>query len=287
MAKTGRLARLNPIGFISPSYNSNRVAMTADRQWLDHHPISGRIWPKIPNWVICLCRNKWSFTPRDDPTVATMSPPAQNRHRWVPSWMLKSPCLLCDRPLETGRSALLCQRCQAQLPQCQRDRATQRQGNHLAWGHYHDSLRRLMHQLKYQNQPAIAQIFGPLLASMWQQHALPTLAIVPIPLHPTKQASRGYNQAELIARSLHQFTGMPYYPQLLDRPKATQAQHGLSLADRQTNLQAAFRRSGPIGPAHPMLLVDDIYTTGATIQAATDCLVAGGHTVWGSLVVAR
>jgi ComF family protein len=144
-----------------------------------------------------------------------------------------------------------------------------------------------MHQLKYQNQPAIAQVFGALMAPMWQQHDLPTLTIVPIPLHPTKQASRGYNQAELIARSLRQFTGMPYAPQRLDRTQATQAQHGLSLPERQANLQAAFRRSGSGGPGHPILLVDDIYTTGATIQAATDCLVADGYTVWGSLVVAR
>ncbi len=144
-----------------------------------------------------------------------------------------------------------------------------------------------MHQLKYQNQPTIGQIFGALLAPLWQQHDLPTLTIVAIPLHPTKQASRGYNQAELIARSLHQFSGMPYDPQRLDRIQATQAQHGLSRPDRQANLQAAFRPSGPCGPDHPILLVDDIYTTGSTIQAATDCLVARGHTVWGSLVVAR
>jgi ComF family protein len=213
----------------------------------------------------------------------------------VRPWLLQSPCLLCDRPLAMGHSGLLCPRCQTQLQDCQRDRASQRTDNHLVWGHYHDSLRRLMHQLKYQNQPTIAQIFGPLLAQLCQTHAIPRLAIVPIPLHPTKQASRGYNQAELISRSFSQFTGMPHYPHLLQRPKATTAQHGLSLIDRQANLEAAFtiapqgRIDGlrPTVGHRPILLVDDIYTTGATIAATTDCLQRSGYRVWGSIVVAR
>jgi ComF family protein len=216
-----------------------------------------------------------------------MLPFAHRPWQRVRPWLLRSPCLLCDRPLASGHSALLCGRCQSQLQDCHRDRASQRTANHLVWGHYHDSLRRLMHQLKYQNQPTIAQIFGPLLAQLCRAYALPRLTIVPIPLHPAKQASRGYNQAELIARSLQQFTGMPHYPHLLQRPKATTAQHGLSLTDRQANLEAAFTIAPQRRPKFPILLVDDIYTTGATIAATTDCLEQAGYPVWGSIVVAR
>jgi ComF family protein len=223
------------------------------------------------------------------------------QHLWPPAlpWILQSICLLCDRPIDSHQPRRLCHRCTTQLRHCQRDdprsvgdhrpppRSPHHAAHHLAWGHYQDSLRRLLHQMKYHNQPAIAQIFGPLLAELYQQQALPPVALVPIPMHPAKQASRGYNQAELISHSLRQFTGLPHYPKLLQRPKATTAQHGLSLADRQANLHAAFTISPPHHRRHPILLIDDIYTTGATIQAATDCFTQQGYTVWGSLVVAR
>jgi ComF family protein len=157
----------------------------------------------------------------------------------------------------------------------------------VSWGHYQDSLRRLLHQLKYENQTAIANLFGQLLAQAWQQQQLPQCAVIPIPLHASKQTQRGYNQAELIARQFCQFTGMRCYPQLLQRTKATQAQHGLSQSQRLTNLQSAFSTTDHRHLAAPILLIDDIYTTGATIQAATHCLHQGGYQVWGTLVVAR
>ncbi|NJN49383.1 MAG: ComF family protein [Alkalinema sp. RL_2_19] len=122
---------------------------------------------------------------------------------------------------------------------------------------------------------------------MWTQHDLPQLSVVPIPLHPEKQVSRGYNQAELIAQQFSQLTGMRCHPHLLQRPKATQAQHGLRLTERQTNLRSAFTIDRPKLCPHPIVIVDDIYTTGATIQAATECCIANGYTVWGSLIVAQ
>ncbi len=202
-------------------------------------------------------------------------------------WLLKAECLLCERPVDQNRFHQLCRRCAGQLQQCQRQTEQQRTANLLIWGYYQDSLRRLLHQLKYQNQPAIAKILGQLLAQTWQQHRLPKCVVVPIPLHPSKRAQRGYNQAELIARSFCQFTGLPCHPQILQRTKATDAQHGLSRTQRHTNLQSAFSTVDQQHRSLPILLVDDIYTTGATIQAATSCLTRSGASVWGSLVVAR
>lgn len=202
-------------------------------------------------------------------------------------WLLKAPCLLCERPVDQNRLHQLCRRCAGQLQQCQREPSQQRTKNLLIWGYYQDSLRRLLHQLKYQNQPTIAKILGQLLAQTWQQQRLPKMVVVPIPLHPSKLAQRGYNQAELIARSFCQFTGLPCHPPMLRRTKATDAQHGLSRIQRHTNLQSAFSTADRYHRSQPVLLVDDIYTTGATIQAATSCLTHSGVSVWGSLVVAR
>ncbi|MFM2430554.1 MAG: Competence protein [Cyanobacteriota bacterium] len=205
-----------------------------------------------------------------------------------PRWLLKQSCCRCDRPSAVLGSRPLCATCHRELQACQRPTPLQLNPQRIVWGHYQGALRQLMHRLKYQHQPAIADLFGQHLAQLWPQHQLPILSLVPIPLHPHKQAQRGYNQAELIARSLSQWSHLPLTPDLLQRSQDTIPQHGLSLVERQTNLEQAFAIGGcrlPQG-APPLLLVDDIYTTGTTIAMATQTLAAHGYQVWGSIVVA-
>lgn len=209
-----------------------------------------------------------------------------------PRWILQSNCLLCERPTRQNFGPLLCPRCTQQTHDCQRPQQLYRQPNRLIWGYYQDSLRRLIHQLKYHNRTPIAPLLGQLLAQAWHaQGHLPQATLVPIPLHPDKQAQRGFNQAELIARHFSQVSGMPCRPQLLQRQTDTQAQHSLSRHDRQTNLRHAFcaqpnnMRSSSAKPG-PIVIVDDIYTTGSTITAATQALTQAGYSVWGSAIVA-
>jgi ComF family protein len=218
--------------------------------------------------------------------------------RW-PDLFLQSDCWLCDRA--TPQS--LCPSCERQLAECvlPTDRQLQPavpslppplslpQLHVLAWARYQNSVRRLLTQLKYENRPAVGDFLGQKLAQTCLWHALPPLTLVPIPLHADRQAQRGYNQAELIARSIGRFTGRPLLTDWLIRVQSTTAQYGLSLADRQQNLQNAFqlnsRRSGQ--RPGPVLLIDDIYTTGATVQAARQTLEQAGVRVWGVAVVAR
>jgi ComF family protein len=198
-------------------------------------------------------------------------------------------CPLCQR----SSPVLLCSSCQTQffdcaLPQEQQFDRTQPQV--LAWGRYGDGLKRLLALLKYERQGAIAEVFGQTLAEAWLAHHLPRLPVVPIPLHPHKQQQRGYNQAEWIARSFCRYTGSPLLAQGLLRQRDTLPMFGLAPGERRTNLQEAFAlnpRMQSRRPRAPILLIDDIYTTGTTIQAASQTLRQAGWRVWGAAVVAR
>jgi ComF family protein len=105
----------------------------------------------------------------------------------------------------------------------------------------------------------------------WQAEVL-----IPIPLHPSRRRKRGYNQAALLARELTKRCGIPTDEQLLYRVKKTKAQKELNDQERQTNLKHAFSvRKGEI-PYKTVILIDDIYTTGSTIDAATAVLKESG-----------
>jgi ComF family protein len=152
-------------------------------------------------------------------------------------------------------------------------------------------VKRSIGKLKYDGHREIAELYGEWLANSWEQAkptaTLPKLIVVPIPLHVEKIATRGFNQAELIARSFCQTTG--YKLDLsLQRTRSTVAQFGLSKSARQENVAGAFaidpRSKLPAGAT--VLLIDDIYTTGATVRSAADVLNAKQINVCGVAVVA-
>jgi ComF family protein len=116
------------------------------------------------------------------------------------------------------------------------------------------------------------------------------VAIVPIPLHPIKLQQRGFNQADLLARSFCRLTRLPLHIDGLRRVQATQPQHSLGRSARQQNLAQAF----DVNPKQvsalrktTVWLLDDIFTTGATAQSAAHTLRRHGIAVAGICTVAR
>ena len=201
---------------------------------------------------------------------------------------LKPNCPLCDRVA----TDTFCKYCHRQLQECQLlDPARYWQGDLpvFAWGKYEGSVKRSMAKLKYDGHRSIGNIYGEWLANSWQKSPIniPTkLIVIPIPLHPEKLASRGFNQAELIAQKFCQITGAKL-DLSLQRTRSTVAQFGLSKSARQENVAGAFGlvRSS-LKPGDLVLLIDDIYTTGSTVRSAAAVLRSIQIDVCGVAVVA-
>jgi ComF family protein len=204
--------------------------------------------------------------------------------------MLQAQCPLCDRP----SAAIFCQDCDRRVQACQQ-LAVNLQIPELpplyGWGNYEGALKQSLARLKYNRRPQVAEPLGQWLAQLWldagpREH---NLGVVPIPLHGDRQQQRGYNQAELIARSFCQVTGMPLRPNGLTRTQATTAQFGLSRRERYQNLSNVFEVGADL-KKHPnpknLVLVDDIFTTGATLKSAAETLQQAGFKVTALLAVA-
>ncbi|PMB45810.1 alpha-L-fucosidase [Fischerella thermalis CCMEE 5201] len=199
---------------------------------------------------------------------------------------LQSNCPLCQR----FTSQELCPNCIRQLQKCHN--LNTRSLPIFAWGTYGGILKRAIATMKYENHPEIARLLGQLLAQAWLSHhgcgCDRTLVVVPIPLHAHKLKQRGYNQAALIAQSFCEVTGLQLKKHGLERIKATQAQFDLSASEREKNLNEAFGlgKDFCLRPKTPVLLLDDIYTTGATARSAIQTLRESGISVYGLVAVA-
>ncbi|MGM9749274.1 MAG: ComF family protein [Candidatus Cryptobacteroides sp.] len=129
------------------------------------------------------------------------------------------------------------------------------------------SFRDVLHRLKYKNDREIGRYLGTMLAREIRsaEHFRDIDVIVPVPLHWTKLIKRGYNQAAVIAEKMAQVMGVPADGKLLVRKKKTKTQTLLDTEAKKKNVNGAFAmRDGPHKNYRHILLVDDVFTTGAT-----------------------
>ncbi len=151
----------------------------------------------------------------------------------------------------------------------------------LAGADYRPPLPAAIKALKYRHTKVIAGDLVRYLLPPLERIAADSALLVPVPLHPDRQRKRGYNQSALLARLAATATGIPYR-EGLRRVRATPTQTGLRRAERFKNVAGAFAWSGPNLSAKTIVLIDDVITTGATLEAAgLACRDAGAAEVWG------
>jgi ComF family protein len=197
-------------------------------------------------------------------------------------------CLCCGEALGAHAFAdenrapgdYLCRPCRVAPPHF--DRA-------VAYGLYRGTLRSLLHLLKYDGVEPIARHLGSLLADLvLAQPALPrSLTVVPVPLYAGKRRERGFNQAALLAEAFTRAARARGWTarvetDLLIRKRATMSQAGLTRRQRRDNVRAAFAvPDAGLVKGKDILIIDDIYTTGATARATSMALGrAGASSVW-------
>ncbi len=138
--------------------------------------------------------------------------------------------------------------------------------------------------MKYQGSRAAVDLLGDLMAARLGEYLpeQPRATLIPVPLHPTRMRERGFNQAERLARRVGRRTGIPVRVDLLARRRFTASLTTLDAGERRAAVADAFRLSRPPPVSGLLILVDDVWTTGATALACVDALRAGaeGVPVW-------
>ena len=155
---------------------------------------------------------------------------------------------------------------------------------------YNGAARQAIHALKYTGRRRLAEPLGDLLATEVRRVDVRPDLIVPVPLHAGRLRERGYNQAELLARRCAARLGVPCRTELLLRVRATPPQVGLSPAERRANVRNAFALAADATRSlagRRVLLIDDVATTGSTLDAAAAGLLPAAPSAVMGLAVSR
>lgn len=205
-------------------------------------------------------------------------------------WIYPRRCAFCDGIL-LRKEKYLCRKCQKQMPAPIREPRCKKCGKpiereereycHDCSSHpqnydsgrglflYQGALKNSLMGLKFHERKEYGEFLGKLMCRYGKEFILRVQpeVIIPVPIHKKKRRVRGYNQAELLADKISSGFSIPLRTDLVLRKKFTKAQKELSRQDRRKNLEQAFYVDCRAGKYERILLVDDIYTTGSTVNA--------------------
>lgn len=141
---------------------------------------------------------------------------------------------------------------------------------------FNEHYRAIVHYLKYKEHQSIGHLIGRKMAGILTLPDLVNSVVVPIPLHPIKYRTRGYNQAWLISKGLADQAGLEINRHIIKRVKNTQSQTTLTKKERRKNMKDAFQVTDDRHDIKKVILVDDVFTTGSTMDSAARILKKSG-----------
>ena len=219
---------------------------------------------------------------------------------WLKNLMFPSGycCIVCDRELQDAGQYWMCDRCIKELPRnngklcircgeqilntsaivclnCKSSAPAFTQA--FAPLLYKPPVSNLIRGLKYDNKRYLAEALGGFILTSYIENNLSCDFVVPVPLHLDRQRERGYNQSELLCGKLAEVIKLPIRTDIMERTKNTLSQADLEKQDRIKNVEEAFKVVNKKACKNAIiLLVDDVYTTGSTLNACAKSLFKAG-----------
>jgi len=191
--------------------------------------------------------------------------------------MDKNTCSCCGDVI-TSSGFRICERCHTNPPVYTELKS---------FAQYQGSVSFAVQSIKYKRDFGLVEVFVPPLKAIIAKSRWQADFICPVPLGVKRKLERGYNQVALLAFWLALETGLPFMPEVLQRIKETSSQVGLGIKEREQNVEHAFSSVSELANGRTFIIVDDVATTGATINACAKALINGGAKRVYGLTIAR
>jgi len=201
--------------------------------------------------------------------------------RWCPDCQARVPRIhkpFCEKCGIPTKGADLCEKCRANPPAYRMMRS---------WAVFDSPIQNGLHTMKYRRNIGLGEAIAMQMADFVHSLHWELDVLIPVPLGKKRLKERGYNQVALVARPLAYQIGIRYEPDALWKTRETRSQVGLTISQRNENVQNAYQADSTVVKDKSVLIMDDVATTGSTISACTATLRSAGAQEVYVLTIAR